>query len=122
VDYAGIPDCLGNLNTITGVMDEEGLEWERFLLMVQVWSGGKPFPTKDLVTAIARQTELRDAVPAGITADVEDGKPDAYSRVLGGEFKKRQGRYYGPSNIYLVKGANDPHTKAATWRVDLKGG
>jgi hypothetical protein len=118
VDYAGIPDCLGNLNTICGAMDEEGLEWERFLLIVQDWSGGKRFLTKDLVAAIAHQEELRNAVPAGITAAVADA--DAYSRVLGGEFKKRQGRYYGQSNVYLVKDANDPHTKLATWRVDLR--
>ncbi len=81
VDYSGIPDCLGNLHTISGVMDDEGLEWERFLLIVREWSGGKPFLTKDLVTAIDVQAELRNAVPAGITAAVGDA--DACSRVLG---------------------------------------
>ena len=112
--YAGIPGCLGNLRTVYGVLDEEGLEWESFLLNIREWSKGSPFSTADLVAALPTREALRNSLPTSITATGKE-----MSLVVGTAFRTRKGRHHGQSAVRIVQGPPDRHSKVATWLVEV---
>jgi hypothetical protein len=122
--YAGVEGFLSNLEQLYEDIDEESVQWERFLT---VW--GDLFHEEWITTqhVIARldgdgadsvegdaDSSLVNALPEAL-AFAWKLKPRSFAIVLGKALEKRVGTCYGEKNMHLERSI-DTHTKHKLWR------
>lgn len=115
---AGINGFLTNLEVMYDTADEEGLQWESFLIALRDHFGDSWFTTAEVCDALKLYTSLNDALPDEFESPYNYmGEIDLrFKRNLGTELKKRQGTRFGMNQIYIDRG-KDSHRKIAKWRV-----
>jgi hypothetical protein len=107
---------LGNLGSLYQFSDEDGTEWEEFLVELARCFGANPFTTGELTADLASKPDLRASLPEDLAQDWNrrnDGV--SFVRRLGKAFSGREGRRHGDSEI-RVERAGREH-RAQKWRV-----
>lgn len=111
--HAGIDGFLGNLAEFWDSADEEGAEWQGFLLAWYVKFGENALTCSQVADALQEDTALRDALPAALGDAWAKGK--RFSHSLGNALRKRKEMRF-PNGLYLDQ-AGTAHGGATQWRV-----
>jgi hypothetical protein len=118
LENAGVEKFLANLDDMYDAANEEGTQWEAFLLGLQSIFNQSWFTTSQITGAFQTNPNLVDALPDELGSPYRsDGSIDArFNRTLGIELKKRVRTRYGSQQIYLAYQKNS-HTKTSKWQV-----
>jgi hypothetical protein len=112
--HAGVEGFLGNLERIHEEMDEEATEWRRFLAAWLDHYALLAVTVADLIFDL--EVYFKEVLPEAV-ADAMDPTRGSTRHRLGKVLRAHSGRPYGPDNLVLERGPNDPHLKVATWLV-----
>lgn len=115
---AGIVGFLSNLETLYDSVDEEGSQWEAFLLALQDCFTQDWFTTAQVSDALLDIPSLVDALPDefGSPFRYDGGIDHRFKQKLGIELKKRISTRYGPKQMF-IEHEKDRHLKTAKWRI-----
>ncbi len=116
--YAGISGFLGNLETMYRDADDEGSQWEAFLLGLHECFGKEIVTVSTIMEVILKEKYLIDLIPDSLEDLLDDaGRVHAnFKKRLGKAFTQRQGMRFGDSQVFIEKCADDSHLKVARWR------
>ena len=116
VEHAGWSGFLGNQATLYDEIDEEQVQWERFLAELAALYGTSEFTVGDLVPRFRGSEQLQDALPD----DLEEalGRRDSsFRRRLGKAFARNRDRRFRTDGLRIVR-AGTRH-QAALWRIEI---
>jgi hypothetical protein len=125
---AKVEGFLANAKKLFWESDDEGWEWEIFFRLLrrifsddftvaQIWSR---LHQSDDREADVRGSELREAVPTCLKADIDRGE-GAFNQRLGTRFRELLARRFGATGIRLERVEDDKHNKVARWRLVADG-
>ncbi len=114
--HAGTKGFLQNLEELHNAADDEGNEWEAFLIAWRATIGEQSVSVAELCNQVAGSANLREALPNAL-ADALASTPDKFKQRTGIAFKKRVGRRFGESGFHLERAEDDTHNKVARWKV-----
>jgi hypothetical protein len=115
---AGIEGFLSNLEILYETVDEEGLQWETFLLALQETFHQDWFTSAQVCDSLLDIPGLVDALPDELSSPFRyDGKIDHnFKQKLGMELKRRLNTRYGSWQMF-IEYKKDGHLNIAKWRV-----
>ena len=115
---AGVEEFLSNLETLYDAADEEGLQWEAFLIALQECFHQEWFTTAKTSDALLDYPSLVEALPdeLGSPFRYDGGIDHRFKQKLGIEFKKRINTRYGSKQIF-IEYERDRNLKISKWRV-----
>jgi hypothetical protein len=113
--HAGVKGFLGNLDVLYDDADEEGRQWEGFLVAWHEHFRGSMFvSTSQLTDAIRTNRALRDAVPDDLAEDL--GREHTFVRRLGRALSSRVDKRFGDGGLHIKK-KDDTHSGQPRWSV-----
>jgi hypothetical protein len=116
--YLRVPGFLGNLDALYAQVDEDGPQWEAFLMAWALVFDTRAITVKALVEELGKdESPLREAVPQELLDAIpgQDGAWGGFARRLGRALSKRDGVRYGARGLHVVR-AGGAHN-VACWRV-----
>jgi len=118
LETAGIKGFLSNFDSLYNSIDEEGSQWEAFLLALRECFQDKRFSTAQISDALTYDPALVEALPDELGSPFRyDGGIDHHvKQKLGIELRRRVHTRYGSQQLYLEH-EQDRHLKIATWQV-----
>jgi hypothetical protein len=116
--HAGIAGFLGNLGEFWDSADEEGAEWQAFLLAWYVRFGEEALTCSQVADALQEDAALREALPGALGDAWAKGK--RFSHSLGNALKKRKEMRF-PNGLYIAHAAA-ARGGIAQWRVRVVTG
>jgi hypothetical protein len=118
LENAGVVSFLGNLELMYDTTDEEGEQWESFLLELYDHYPNSWVTTADICEHLKLYSSLVDLLPDELGLPFKyDGEVDPkFKQQLGRELKKRVGTRFGSSQAHLER-EEDPHKKVARWHI-----
>jgi hypothetical protein len=132
LQFAGVENFLGNMETLHEESNVEAEQWESFYFWWAAKFGDKPQRLSDVVVMLADASNV-DIIPdeigappsqSAISGDTERAKALAgFASRLGKALRKKRGARFGDRGLHILKDADAKHTKVATWRLagDLAG-
>jgi hypothetical protein len=123
LEYAGASDFLSNLKSMYAIADEEGRQWEAFIVALAAKFSG-PTLISDVCNGIEADKALHEVVP-DIGEEPLDQKGNArpkFKQRLGFTFRKRMGRRHGQSQARIERATTPPGTSAAAAKWLFKVG
>ncbi|GCE15305.1 bifunctional DNA primase/polymerase [Tengunoibacter tsumagoiensis] len=127
LEYAGVSGFLANLDTLQEQADEEGPQWETFLLSWRKVFGEEWTSVSDLSAIITGEGkiagggdtkyhfDLIEALPEPLQITLKE-KPKSFKICLGKALDKHVETCFGEDNLRLEK-TFDKHNKKSLWRV-----
>jgi hypothetical protein len=116
LEIANIPDFLSNLVSLYSHADEEAQEWEAFLLELNESYRCKSFTTSQLGERLETDPKLADLLPEDLSeAREKPAKNGNFAKKLGTAFRKRKGRRFGQSGVWVAEAGEAGNAKK--WRV-----
>ena len=118
LEVTGVSGFLSNLDQMYDYADEEGSQWETFLLGLQDHFHEEWFSTAQVCDLLMDLPSLVDALPdeLGSPFRSDGGIDQGFKQKLGIEFGKRVHTRFGSRQMYLDH-KRDNHSKAARWRI-----
>lgn len=113
--HVGDKGFLDNLDELYAQTDEEGAQWESFLIAWHDALGERSVTTAELHQALDRSQSFAQALPEKFAVQF-DGSTARFRVALGSALSRRVGRRYGADQLYLER-SFDGHAKIARWRV-----
>ena len=115
---AKVGGFLSNLETLYDAADEEGLQWEAFLIALQECFHQDWFTTVKISDGLLDKPSLVEALPdeLGSPFRYDGGIDHHFKQKLGIELKKRINTRYGTKQIF-IEFERDGNLKIAKWRV-----
>ncbi len=116
--YAGISGFLDNLESLYEIIDDEGPQWETFLMALHEIFQNTPVTIAEICKELASIPELMDLLPDTFEAPLDERgyiRPN-FKKRLGKGFVQRQGTRYGESQVRIERCSNDSHSKVARWQ------
>ncbi|MFC2053501.1 hypothetical protein ACFLV7_04265 [Chloroflexota bacterium] len=115
---ASIEGFLSNLETLYDSVDEEGSQWEAFLLTLQDIFKQDWFTSAQVSDALLDIPSLVDALPDEFGSPFRyNGEIDhRFKQKLGIELRKRVNTRYGSKQMF-IKNKKDSHLNISKWRV-----
>ena len=118
LEVAGIEGFLSNLDQMYEKADEEGSQWEAFLLILKDHFQQEWFATTHICDMLIDNSHLVESLPdeLGSPFQYDGGIDHRFKQKLGMELKKRVNTRYGSSQAY-IEYQKDNHTHTAKWHV-----
>jgi hypothetical protein len=118
LNVVGIEGFLSNQEYLYNSVDEEGSQWEAFLLAIEDCFHQKWFTTAQASDALLDEPNLVDALPdeLGSPFRYDGGIEHRFKQKLGIELKKRIQTRFGTSQVF-IESERDEHLKIARWRI-----
>lgn len=118
LEFAGVKDFLGNVDSVYQQTDLEASQWETFLLALWDTFQGSLFTTGQVCDIIPDRPDLADALPEDVGSPFRfDGSVDArFRQRLGVAFRRRVGTRFGADELFL-ESEKDRHLKIQQWRI-----
>jgi hypothetical protein len=116
--YAEINGFLANLKSLYEIVDDEGPQWETFLLALHEIFQKTPITTAEICKEIASLPELMDLLPDTFEPPLDERGfiRQNFKKRLGKAFVQRQRTRFGDSQIRVERCSNDSHSKVARWQ------
>lgn len=116
---AGVPGFLGNLIEMYEAADDEGPQWEAFLLGLLERFGNEPVTVGEICEKIAGDSSLVELVPDIFESplDKNGNITTSFKKRLGRAFSSRAGTRFGDANVRLEKSHPDTDKKVLRWRL-----
>jgi len=116
--YAGITGFLSNLERLYEIIDDEGPQWESFLIALHEIFQSTPVTTAEICKELGSIPELMDLLPDTFEFPFDERgyiRPN-FKKRLGKAFVQRQGTRFGESQVRVERCSNDSHSKVARWQ------
>jgi len=116
--YAGISGFLDNLESLYEIIDDEGPQWEAFLMALHEIFQHTPITIAEICKELASIPELMDVLPDTFEPPLDER---GYIRLnfkkrLGKAFIQRQSTRFGEAQVRVERCSNDSHSKVARWQ------
>lgn len=118
LENAGISNFLDNLPMMYDHVDEEGRQWEAFLLALHHLHQDSWVLTRDICEDLKHYSSLVDLLPdeLDLPFDYNGEVRDNFVHQLGLELRKRVETRFGASQVH-IKHERDTHLGVAKWRI-----
>ncbi len=118
--FAGVSGFLATQREDAELADEEGEQWEAWLLALHAQNAGQPFTANHLASLILdNQTEdPAQTLPAYLAGQLDKSRTAiGFGQQIGSAFWHRRGRRFGRSGVRIVAAGKDSHRKVAQWQI-----
>ncbi|OGN72017.1 MAG: hypothetical protein A2X25_12780 [Chloroflexi bacterium GWB2_49_20] len=113
--FAGISGFLANLESLYEIVDDEGPQWENFLLALHEIFRQDPVTIAEICKQLTSNPELMEIMPDTFETPIEERgylRPN-FKKRLGKGFIQRQNTRYGDSQVRVARFSDDSHSKVA---------
>jgi len=116
--FAGITGFLANLESLYEIVDDEGPQWENFLLSLHEIFRQDPVTIAEICKQLTSNPELMELLPDTFEVPLDE---HGYLRLnfkkrLGKGFIQRQNTRFGDSQVRVKRCSDDSHSKVARWQ------
>jgi hypothetical protein len=118
LEYAEISGFLANLESLYEIADDEGPQWETFLMALHEIFQQTPVTIAEVCKELASIPELMDLLPDTFEPPLDERgfiRPN-FKKRLGKAFVQRQNTRFGDSQVRVERCSNDSHSKVARWQ------
>jgi hypothetical protein len=118
LENAGVDGFLGNVESMYDSADEEGVQWEAFLLALHEHFSDRWVRTQTICEALRKNRDLADLLPDKFDSpfDYYGEVTEKFRRKFGIELRKRVNTRFGSSQVY-IRQERDSHRKVAKWQI-----
>jgi len=116
--YSGINGFLTNLESLYEDVDDEGPQWETFLLALHETFRQSPVTIAEICKGFSSRPEWLNILPESFESSVDNRGvilPN-FTKRLGKAFLQRQNTHFGDSQVRVKRCSNDGHSKVARWK------
>ena len=116
--FAGIPGFLANLESLYEIVDEEGPQWENFLVALREIFRQDLVTIAEICKNLTSDPELMELLPDTFETPFDERgylRPN-FKKRLGKGFVQRQNTRFGDSQVRVARFSDDSHSKVARWQ------
>ena len=116
--FAGIPGFLANLESLYEIVDDEGPQWETFLLALHEIFRKDPVTIVEICKQLTSNPELMELLPDTFETPFDERGFLSlnFKKRLGKGFIQRQNTRFGDSQVRVKRCSDDSHSKVARWQ------
>lgn len=116
--FAGIPGFLTNLDSLYEIVDDEGPQWENFLLALHEIFQLAPVTIAEIGKHLTSNPELMELLPDTFETPLDERGFLSlnFKKRLGKGFIQRQNTRFGDSQVRVKRCSDDSHSKVARWQ------
>lgn len=117
--HVGVHGFLENLNIVYESIDEEGTQWESFLLSLHERFCGQMVSTRQICEALVINRGLADLIPNDIDYALDNygNLSPSFPRKLGMILRKIVDVRYGATQVRVTEAPKDKHHNVARWKI-----